>query len=402
LLIVKLFFQFPQKRIFIEDRDMFENFISSEREFSWAYQFWPVTALAFIFSVAATWCCRKIALRFGIVDRPDNTVKTHKMATAYLGGVGILTGFLAGILAGIYIVCGQDYAAAAVKWLLGVLAGSIIVCFVGVLDDILKFSPRKKVLGQIAASIALIITGVMPAMHYLFDYLSITVPAGIEWAAGVIIVIAFVLGASNSLNLLDGLDGLCGGVTAVITIGLLVLAVILSTWKSEPAADPVRIIICLALLGGVCGFLPFNWNPAKIFMGDAGSMMIGFVLAAIMILFAEKSPRWWIASIFVLGLPILDTATALARRILNQRPLFVSDRGHIYDQLVDRGFSINATVLICYALAAVYAVIGIIVCGMKGQYAAAVYAAVVIVSAVVIWKMGFLKMEGLRGVKRRE
>ena len=379
---------------------MFENFIGSEREFSWAYQFWPVIFLAFICSLAATAVCRIFALKFSIVDKPDNTVKTHKKPTAYLGGVGMFIGFTAGILAGIFLIGGQQFLTEALKWLLGVLAGAAIACFVGVLDDIFNLSPGRKVLGQVVASFTLLVAGIMPALDYFFENSGFYVPTSIEWGLGALVVIAFVLGASNSLNLLDGLDGLCGGVTAVITIGLLVLSLILSTWKSEPAADPVRIIICLALLGGVCGFLPFNWNPAKIFMGDAGSMMIGFVLAALMILFAEKSPRWWIASVFILGLPILDTATALARRILNKRPLFISDRGHIYDQLVDRGFSIKETVLICYILAAVYAAIGITVSQMKAGYAAAVYAAVVVISAVVIWKMGFLKMEGLHGAIR--
>jgi hypothetical protein len=105
----------------------------------------------------------------------------------------------------------------------------------------------------------------------------------------------------------------------------------------------VRIIICLSLVGGVLGFLPFNRHPAKIFMGDAGSMLLGFVTAALMILFAETIPRWWMASIVIFGLPILDTATALVRRLVNKRPLFVSDRGHIYDQLIDRGIPLRNT-----------------------------------------------------------
>ena len=379
---------------------MFENFIGSQRPLSWTFQFWPVIILAFICSLAGTWLCRKFALKFGIVDKPDNTVKTHKKPTAYLGGVGILIGFTAGILSGIYIIGGQDYFEVAMKWLLGVLAGAAIACIVGVLDDIFNLSPGRKILGQIVAAITLIIAGIMPSLKFLGVYSDFSVPADIELGLSVAIVFFFVLGASNSLNLLDGLDGLCGGVTAIITLGLLVLAIHLSTWGFSLEGDPVRVIICLALLGGVCGFLPFNRYPAKIFMGDAGSMMLGFITASLMILFAEKSPRWWIASIFVLGLPILDTATAVVRRILNKRPLFVSDRGHIYDQLVDKGFSINATVFICYILAAAYAVIGVTVSQMKAGYAAAVYAAFVIISAVIIWKMGFLKMEGLHGAVR--
>ena len=227
-------------------------------------------------------------------------------------------------------------------------------------------------------------------------------PEGLEIAIGIPIVIFFVLGATNSLNLLDGLDGLCGGVTAIITFGMLLLAVHRSTWGFSDVGDPVRVIICLALFGGVCGFLPFNRHPAKIFMGDAGSMMLGFTVAAIMILFAEQVPRWWMASIVIFGLPILDTATAMVRRAINKRPLFVSDRGHIYDQMMDRGIPLNKTVVICYLLAGLYALTGIVISQIRTRYAVFVYMGVCIISAVLVWKLDFLKMEGLRGAVKKD
>jgi UDP-GlcNAc:undecaprenyl-phosphate/decaprenyl-phosphate GlcNAc-1-phosphate transferase len=381
--------------------DVFDEFIGPERPLSWTFQFWPVIVLSFICSVAATWLCKKVALKFGIVDRPDNKVKTHKEPVAYLGGLGILIGFTVGILAGIYCILGQDYIAGAMKWLLGILAGAAIACFVGVVDDIFDLSPAKKMLGEAIAAITLIIVGIMPALHYSAGYLGWSMPHSIEWILGVFVVIFFVLGATNSLNLLDGLDGLCAGVTAIITVGMLLLAVHRSTWGFSNVGDPVRIIVCLALVGGVCGFLLFNRHPAKIFMGDAGSVMLGFTMAAIMILFAENIPRWWMASIVVFGLPILDTATALVRRLLNKRPLFVSDRGHIYDQMIDRGLSLKKTVTICYLLAGLYAFIGIAVSQIRTRYAAVVYLIVIIISAFIIWKMGFLEMEGLRGANRK-
>ncbi len=132
-------------------------------------------------------------------------------------------------------------------------------------------------------------------------------------------------------------------------------------------------------------------------MGDAGSMLLGFVVAALMLLFARYSPRWWMASILVMGLPILDTAVALARRAINKRPLFVSDRGHLYDQMIDRGASLKRTVWICYLLAGMYALLGMIITQMRTRYAAVIFLVVVSISAVIVWKMGYLKMEGLRG-----
>ncbi|MHC4418503.1 MAG: MraY family glycosyltransferase, partial [Planctomycetota bacterium] len=190
------------------------------------------------------------------------------------------------------------------------------------------------------------------------------------------------------------------GVTAIITVAMLLLAIQLATWGNSEVGDPVRIVICLGLVGGVCGFLPFNRYPAKIFMGDAGSMLLGFMVAALMISFGEQIPRWWMASIVVFGLPILDTAVALVRRLLNHRPLFVSDRGHIYDQMIDRGIPLKKTVAICYLLAALYAAIGLAMSQIRTRYAAVVHVFVFVISGLVVWKKGYLKMEGLRGQVR--
>ncbi len=318
-----------------------DNIISSARPITSVFNFWPILIASFIGSLGATWLCKKIAIRFGIVDRPDALVKTHKEPVAYLGGVGILVGLTVGVLTGIVCIRDEIYFSSMLKWLLAILAGSAIACFVGVTDDILDIKPKQKILGQIVAAVMLIIAGIVPNLQVITTPLNL--PESIAFILEVLIVIFFVLGATNSLNLLDGLDGLCGGVTVVITIAMLFLSIHLATWGSSDVGGYVRIIICLGLVGGVCGFLPFNRYPAKIFMGDAGSMLLGFVVASLMLLFAEKLPRWWMASIVIFGLPILDTAVALVRRAINHRPLFVSDRGHIYDQMIDRGIPLKKT-----------------------------------------------------------
>ena len=375
-----------------------DSLIGPNRDISWVIQFWPVLISSFVFALAATWLCKKVAVKFKIVDTPDDLVKTHKEPIAYLGGIGMLIGLTVGILAGIYCLRNEEFFSTMLKWLLGILAGGAIACFVGLTDDIFEITPAKKVLGQIAAAIILLVVGIKPNLYFLTDSpLNFPIPNYLLEILSVGIVIFFVLGATNSLNLLDGLDGLCAGVTAIITIAMLLLAIHLATWGYSDAGDPVRIIICLGLVGGVCGFLPFNRYPAKIFMGDAGSMLLGFTVAALMLLFAERIPRWWLASIVVFGLPILDTAVALARRLLNHRPLFVSDRGHIYDQMIDRGVPLKKTVAVCYVLAGVYAVIGLVMSQIRTWYAAGVYVAVCVVSAFVVWRKGYLKMEGLRG-----
>lgn len=382
---------------------MLDSFIGPDRPIGWIVQFWPVIPFSFVSALVATFLCKKIALKLGIVDKPDNLVKTHKGSVAYLGGIGMLVGLTVGILTGIYCIRDQEYFPQALTWLIGVVAGAAIACFVGLVDDIFDMKPWQKILGQVIAAAVLVVVGIRPALNFLYVYLGLKIPVDVEMIIAVPIIIIFVLGATNSLNLLDGLDGLCAGVTVIITTALLLLTIHLGTWGKHEVGDPIRAIICLGLLGGVCGFLPFNRHPAKIFMGDAGSMLLGFVVAALMMLFATKSVRWWMASIVVFGLPILDTAVALVRRFINNRPLFVSDRGHIYDQMIDRGIPLKKTVKICYALAGLYALIGLAFSiRIRARHALPVYVAVFVISGIVVWKKGYLKMEGLRGAIRKK
>jgi len=380
---------------------MLDYLIGGERSLTWVTQFWPVLAASFVASLVATSLCKKIATKFGIVDKPDDLVKTHKEPIAYLGGIGILVGLTVGTLAGISSLRNEQFFGPAMKLLLGILAGGAVACFVGLTDDLFDIKPRHKFLGQILAAIILLLVGITPNLLRITDPLKIPMPHDFEVVLEVLIVMFFVLGATNSLNLLDGLDGLCAGVTAIITVAMLLLAIHLATWGFSEVGDPVRIIVCLGLVGGVCGFLPFNRYPAKIFMGDAGSMLLGFVVAALMLLFAEGVPRWWMASIVVFGLPILDTAVALIRRLLNHRPLFVSDRGHIYDQMIDRGIPLKRTVAISYMLAGLYAVIGLGMSQIRTRYAAVAYIFVFAFSGLTVWRKGYLRMEGLRGARRR-
>jgi len=379
---------------------MLDSLIGDERPLRWVLQFWPALAAAFVSSLAATALCKKIALRFGIVDRPDDRVKTHARPIAYLGGVGMLIGVTVGVVAGIYLCRADGAFQQELRWFLGILAGGAIACFVGLADDLLDLKPRQKLLGQLLAGVLLLLVGIDPNLQRIVEPLGGSIPKRVETVLDVFIVTFFVLGATNSLNLLDGLDGLCAGVTAIITGAMLLLAIHLATWGFSDHGDPVRVVVCLSLAGGVFGFLPFNRHPAKIFMGDAGSMLLGFIVASLMIMFAEGVPRWWLASIVVFGLPILDTSVAVLRRLLSHRPVFVSDRGHIYDQMIDHGLSLRRAVAVCYGLAGIYALVGLVMSQIRTRYASIVYVLVFIVSGLIVWRRGFLRMEGDRGVRR--
>lgn len=380
----------------------FESMIGEGNSLIWISQFWFVLLAAFGSAFIATWFCKKVAIKFGIVDQPDNLVKTHKEAVAYLGGVGMFVGLVAGILASIYHMYGQAYFGSAFKWLLGILGGCGIACFIGVVDDIFDIKPWQKICGQLIAASVLIFVGLSPILSKFTGLLGFELPGYIDKLLGMLAVVVIVVGATNSLNLLDGLDGLCAGVTGIISIAFLILALHLSTWEISPKGDSVRIVLCIGLVGSVCGFLPFNRYPAKIFMGDAGSMLLGFAIAALIILFMEITPRWFLPSLLIFGLPILDTSVALIRRLLNKRPLLVSDRGHLYDQMMDRGIPLKKTVAICYALTAMYAILGLGLAFIRARYAVVIFAAIFVISVIVVWRKGFLKMEGLRGAIQKK
>jgi UDP-GlcNAc:undecaprenyl-phosphate GlcNAc-1-phosphate transferase len=356
---------------------------------TWSLGFWPVGVVSLVVAAVATWLCEKIAIRLGIVDKPDRLVKTHQRPTPYLGGVGMFVGLAAGVACALFFLP-RDCPPFVRKWLFGIIIASAIACVVGCIDDIVNIRPWQKIIGQVAAAIALVAAGVTPKLNPLSG------PTGLIVDTAVVIV----LGATNSLNLLDGLDGLCAGGTAIMALGMLLLATLMGTVQNGLTGDSARVVVCLALLGSACGFLPFNYprrGGARIFMGDAGSLLLGLNMAALMILFAEKPPQFWLAAVVIFGLPILDTAVAFARRIVNKKPLFVSDRGHIYDQMMDRGVALEKTVNLCYGLTAVYALAGLVVGMLPLAAAVVVCAVVVLVSTMVVWRKGYLKMAGLRG-----
>ncbi|MCP4453430.1 MAG: undecaprenyl/decaprenyl-phosphate alpha-N-acetylglucosaminyl 1-phosphate transferase [Planctomycetes bacterium] len=365
--------------------------LGNERSLAWVLEFWPVLVISVTTSLLATLLCRALAMRWGIVDQPDDLVKTHKEPVAYLGGIGILCGILGGILAGSLCVT-EGLTGLNVRWLIMIAGGALTACFVGAADDMLDLSPRQKLTGQIGAATLLAVGGIRPDIRWLGQ----SGPQGLEDLINMAMVYVLVVGATNSLNLLDGLDGLCAGVTGIMAVGMLLLSVSWATWGVSAVDDPVRLTMCLALMGGVVGFLPFNRHPARIFMGDAGSLLLGFCLAVMIILLAQGAHAFLVA-VMMFGLPLLDTAVSVARRWLNHRPLFESDRGHVYDQIMDRGRPLKKTVTLCYGLSSVYVCVGLFMSQMSPVGSVLLASFVVIASTFVVWRKGFLNMTGLRG-----
>ncbi|NLX06850.1 MAG: undecaprenyl/decaprenyl-phosphate alpha-N-acetylglucosaminyl 1-phosphate transferase [Phycisphaerae bacterium] len=364
--------------------------------------YWPTLVVATVVSLFATPVASFIAFKVGILDLPDEAVKTHKRPTAYLGGVAVLVGFLAAMLLGVVLVADAiGPESPAIRIIYAICAGAVVATLVGLIDDVKDIRPWQKLIGQGICAVFLVAAGIKPDLQPLSGIVGVSLPPLLHDIVAYVVVLFFVLGATNSLNLLDGLDGLCAGVTAIITLGFLVLAIHLATWATDTSVDAVRIVVGLALVGSVFGFLMFNRHPAAIFLGDAGSILLGFIMASMMMLMATNSTRWWFASVVIFGLPILDTTTALIRRVINKRPIMKSDRGHIYDQMIDRGMPLERTVAVNYLLAGLYVLLGVVgAVFLRTRHAVILYLAIAVVSLLIVWRKGFFKMSGLRGAVR--
>jgi len=376
---------------------------------------WWVGAVALGVSLIATPIVRLIAYRARIVDRPDDLLKPHSRPTAYLGGLAMCAGLLVGLACYLFVMprgaenlvtLKSQLASGQVHLLLqnpawNVLAialGSLLITIAGLLDDLYEIRPRQKVLGQVAAAAVLICGGVGYRMAVVFfSLLRYYPPTWVLVPISAAMCIVLVIAACNATNLLDGLDGLCGGVTGIIALGFLALAVWLATWAhpGHENIDYIRVGLCLAMAGAVLGFLPYNIPPASIFMGDAGSMLLGFFVATSMVLFCQEgNARWFVAAWAVFALPTADTGLAVIRRALSGKSIFAGDRSHLYDQLVDRGMSVKQVVVLFYILSVAAAVIGVVIAiTVQGRYAVTVYAVLGVALSILFVKLGMVKPE---------
>ena len=324
--------------------------------------------LAMFVSYVLTPYIKKLAFKIGAVDRPDNR-KVHKKIMPRLGGLAIYIAFMIGCVASMEIT-----------WdIFGILLGGTLIVALGVADDVYQLPAKVKLLGQIAAACVLVIFDIRiewvnnPLGGYFYlDMLSI--PFTIFW------VISF----TNVVNLIDGLDGLAAGVSAIASLTVILVAVQMGYFHVA--------ILTAALAGAIIGFIRYNFNPATIFMGDTGSMFIGYMLAAISVYGAVKTAATiaLIVPAIALGLPILDTAFAIMRRYVNGRPIFQPDKGHLHHRLLATGMSHRETVLFMYGITAVLCIGAVLWAEMDGFYAALIIAVIMTAVAVGAKKIGIL------------
>jgi UDP-GlcNAc:undecaprenyl-phosphate GlcNAc-1-phosphate transferase len=369
-----------------------------------------VFCVAFIVAYFFTPVMRTIAVSYGIVDLPDRERKIHSRPVAYLGGVAVFMGFIAGLAA--CHAFAEVYHPAwntLVKIPLAIIGASCLIVLLGLFDDLKGTRPRLKIVVQVLAAMILLLSGI--GMHladqvvnyaaawmnqHILHLVGLEVPAMLVWAiamvSSTVLVVALVVFCCNASNLMDGLDGLCGGITVVIAVGLIALAAHLAmTGPAERAmADSVRLVLAIALLGAVLGFLPFNFNPASIFMGDTGSLLMGFVVAVILILLGEVGSKWLMGGLVMFSLPMLDTFLALARRFVNKRPFFAADKQHFHHQLVGRGLSVRRAVVLSYGLTLFFVLSGTLLVFLRTRYAVAFYLVLFGCIIVAAYKMGMI------------
>ncbi len=368
---------------------------------------------AFIVTFLFTPVMRMVAIYYDIVDRPDGLRKMHRRPVAYLGGIAVFLGFLAGLSIS-QLVQWHHYVPTLPEHPIvpiPVWVGAMMVVLLGLYDDVYHISPYFKIVGQVLGAVALLAAGVGTQITKMF-VIAVTIrlskrgydidPHTIDmliYATSCCLTIAIVVFCCNAANLMDGLDGLCGGVTAIIALGFVALAVFIARYPltdnpgAAPynvASDALRVVVALALLGATLGFVPFNFNPASIFMGDAGSLFLGFACALMIILLGEREARWLLAAGVMFSLPVLDTALAFARRKLAGRRLFSADKQHLHHQLVARGMSVKQAVLTAYGLAIFFVIAGFSMTLMRTRYAAGFYLVLFGFIIVAAYKMGMI------------
>ncbi|WP_368653314.1 MraY family glycosyltransferase [Ornithinibacillus sp. 4-3] len=298
-----------------------------------------VIALSFILSLILTPMVKKFAVRIGALDYP-NARKVHQYVMPRMGGLAIFISFVIGFL----VFLPQTYT------LWPILLGAIIITATGMLDDLYQLTARGKLTLQLLAAGVTVIGGVQLEFITL-PFIDERVEFG-YWAIPITII--WIVAITNAINLLDGLDGLAAGVSAIALFTISMLAVMMG--------NPLLALIGFLLFGSTVGFLAYNFHPAKIFMGDTGALFLGYMISVISImgLFKNATIFSLIVPIIILGVPILDTVFAIIRRMVQKKPISAPDKFHIHHCLIRLGLTHRQTVMLIYLMSAMFSLAAIL------------------------------------------
>lgn len=300
--------------------------------------------LSFFISFAMTPIVKTFAIKIGAMDIPKDDRRMHDHPIPRMGGLAIFMGFL------LTVVLFADLT----KQLQGILIGTIIITVLGAIDDMVGLKPLAKILGQLLAAGVAVSNGVLIQL-----FMNPNIFSGNEYifleGLSLPITILWIVGVTNAVNLIDGLDGLACGVSTIASLTMFVVALLVSEGNVA--------VVLAALMGACLGFLPYNMNPAKIFMGDTGALLLGYVLATTSAvgMFKFYAVVTFLVPVLALALPLLDTIFAFFRRILHGHSPFTADRGHFHHRLVDMGLSQKQAVAVMYAISALLGLCAVVV-----------------------------------------
>ncbi|MDT8858809.1 undecaprenyl/decaprenyl-phosphate alpha-N-acetylglucosaminyl 1-phosphate transferase [Alkalihalobacillus sp. MEB130] len=287
--------------------------------------------ICFIVTVLITPLVKRLAIKIGATDKPNHR-KVHQKVMARLGGLAIYIGFLIGFV----------LLQPASEFTLPILIGSFIIIVTGFLDDMIELSAKWKLLGQLLAAGVVIYGGVQVQF--------INLPFEGQWHLGwfsIPLTLLWIIGVTNAINLIDGLDGLAAGVSSIVLVTISSLAIM--------QGDLFVASLGIILLGSTLGFLIHNFNPAKIFMGDTGALFLGYMISVISLLgFKNVTMFSLLVPVIILAIPISDTLFAIVRRLVNKQPLSAPDKSHLHHCLLRLGLTHKQTVLAIYAMTAFF------------------------------------------------
>ncbi|PYQ16784.1 MAG: undecaprenyl/decaprenyl-phosphate alpha-N-acetylglucosaminyl 1-phosphate transferase [Acidobacteria bacterium] len=348
-----------------------------------------VLILSGLSSLVLTPLLRNLAFRRGWVDQPDGLRKMHRMPVPQLGGVAIYLSFVVSFLALLLL---DRYAGTGESSVDGfpLIVACAGVMLIGLADDIRGVKPASKLVVQAAAGLYLFFSG--------YRISSVTNPFGDPVALGSLslpLTLLWFVGMSNAFNLIDGLDGLAAGIGFFATTTLFVAAIINERWEV--------VLLCAALAGGLLGFVRYNFNPASIFLGDCGSLFVGFALAAFAIRGSMKSSAAIAvaAPLIALALPIVDASIAMMRRLLRGQSIFHADRDHIHHRMVRMGFTPSRVVIILYGVAALFGAFSLLTMTGRSQIVGLVIIAFSVVTWFGIQRLGYSEFSELHRLLRQ-
>ncbi|HZK18703.1 MAG TPA: MraY family glycosyltransferase [Clostridia bacterium] len=295
--------------------------------------------LAFSVTLVLTPWVRKKAFEWGAVDKPDSR-KVHSGIMPRMGGLAVYVSFL------VAVICTQELTTPVV----GLLVGITLITALGIVDDIKGVPAKLKLLGQIVAAASIVPFGIS------VDFITNPFSQGIIYLGllGVPLTILWVVTVTNAINLIDGLDGLAAGVSCVAALTLAAVAGSQVYYEGMQSQGEI-MFLALILAASLLGFLKYNFNPARIFLGDSGSMMLGFTLSALSVMGLAKSATVisLIIPIIILGVPLFDVALAVVRRFFNRQPIFAADKDHVHHRLLAAGMGHRKAVVAIYCVSIV-------------------------------------------------